>query len=673
MGSLHDILVSPRRLAGRVKRRLLRKSPRREMSRRIKRSSILPEKKSPDGTILFFSPEAGVTPIYVAQCIVARTLKEAGHRVLFARCFEVFERCPVMDMYQLPYTGAAEIKAETCLKCASASFEMLDAYGLESFDLRKFLTRDVTSKYEQALLNLPDDLRKFEYESIPFGRLSMLDLVLATKVSNFEVVSDEIRLVWVKYIKSSLLSYLLIDRVCQKFPISRIVHHNDYSIMLGPHMAARKHGIPSFTVAFAAHNAVDLRRYILSDEIVWLKFDQQRQAWPAWRDLSLSESQVKSVADDLLVRFSAQSGHTYSPAKTFQDGDIRSRLKLSSDKKLLVAYTSSLDEILAGRMVKSAFGATREDPPQPFRDQIEWLQALCDFVGKRDDLQLVVRVHPREAANKRDPVNSMHLARLREAFQESRPNSLFVWPDEPISSYDLGESADLVLTSWSAIGLEMARLGVPVLTSTNGLFPFPHDDFLEWGQTPTAYFDQLERLLERPVELQTIGRAFRWYNLFHLGASLDLGDLVPTHTFEGLPPFKLPRESRTIEEIIDGGKDVLIHNWETLQASQHPESANEEESAITRQLRRFIHFFHTGEDLEEDFQLRLIMSDDETVDFTLVPDPATTTSGTRIVMVNGSHTRYFVEGRVFSRFSPMCARLAPLCAQRIVATASVHS
>jgi hypothetical protein len=666
-----DLLVSARRLAGRAKRRALRKSPRREMSRRVKKASILPEKNSPDGTILFFSPEAGVTPIYVAQCVVARTLREAGHKVLFARCFEVFERCPVMDMYQLPYEGAAEIKAETCMKCAGASFEMLDEYGLESFDLRRFLTRDITSKYEQALLNLPDDLRKFEYESIPFGRLSMLDLVLATKVSNFEEVSDEIRLVWVKYIKSSLLSYLLIDRVCQKFPISRIVHHNDYSIMLGPHMAARKHGIPSFTVAFAAHNAVDLRRYILVDEIIWSKFDKQEQSWLAWRDLPLSASQINDVADDLLVRFGAKSAHTYSPAKTFQGDDIRSRLGLARDKRLLVAYTSSLDEILAGRMVKSAVGSGIEERPQPFKDQIEWIQALADFVARRDDLQLVVRIHPREAADSRNPVSSMHLKRLREAFDRPLPNCLFVWPEEATSSYDLGEAADLVLTSWSTIGLEMARLGAPVLTSTNGLIPFPHDDFLEWGQTADAYFDELERLLERPATLQTIARSFRWYNLFHLGASLNLGDLVPTHTFEGLPPFKPFKESRTIEEIITRGKDVLIHNWETLRASQHPESANEEESALARQLRRFIHFFHTGEDLNEDFQLHLVISNDESANVPPPPHQGDAIWGARTMVINGPVTRYLVKGKVFSRFSPMCARIAPLCAQHIEETVGV--
>lgn len=658
-----DILVSARRFAGRVKRRALRRSPRRDISRRIRRSSILPEKNCPDGTILFFSPEAGVRPHYAAQCVLARTLKEMGHKVLFARCFEIFERCPVMDMYQLPHAVPLETTAETCLKCAGSSIEMLDAYGLESLDLRAFLTRDVTSKYHQTLLNLPDDLRQFEYESVPFGTLCIHDLVLATKISNFEEVSEENRLAWVKYIKSSLLSYLIIDHICHKFSISQIVHFNDYSLMLGARLAARKHGIPSYTVTLAAHNVIDRRRFLIVADIIWLAFEKQAQAWPAWRDLYLSAAQVKDVVDDLLMRFGAKSAHTYSPAKTFQEDDIRTRLNLPRDKKLLVAYTSSLDEILAGGMLKSAVGSTIPDPPQPFKDQIEWLQSLADFVGQRNDLQLVVRIHPREGANKRDPVNSMHLAKLKDVFDRALPNCLFVWPGEQISSYDLGEAADLVLTSWSTIGLEMARLGASVLTSTNGLLPFPHDDFSEWGKTREEYFSKLEMLLDRPTTLDIIAHAFRWYNLYHLGTSLDLRDVVPTHDFEGLPVFHLPNEAEAIEDIIVNGKDVIELNLARQMMSQDSASPEEERAALERQLRRIIHFLFTGEDSPADLPL-LLAKADKTNEGEFQFQGSLENGEARELEVTGSNVSYRAAGKTYERYSPMIARLALLCAQR---------
>jgi hypothetical protein len=629
------------------------------MSRRIKKSSILPPKNGAEGTILFFSPEAGIPPHYAAQCVLARTLKDLGHKVLFARCFEVFERCPVMDMYQLPYGGGPEVTAGTCMKCASSSFEMLDAYSLDSLDLRTLVTRDILAEHQRALRNMPDDLNLFEYDSVPFGKLCINDLVLATKISDFQNISEEIRQAWLEYIRGSVLSYLMIDRLCQKYSISRVVHFNDYSVLLGARMAARKHGIPSSTVTLAPHNVIDRRRFLIFSDIVWASLQRQVEAWPAWRELPLSIDQVTAVGGDLLVRLGGQGSHTYSPAKTFQAEDIRSRLNLSQDKKLIVAYTSSLDEMLAGRALREAVGVSVPDTPQPFADQIAWLQELVSLVGARDDLQLVVRIHPREGANKRDSISSMHLTRLKNAFGGALRNCVFVWPEDRISSYDLAEAADLVLTSWSTIGLELARLGAPVLTSTNGLLPFPHDDFFEWGKTSAEYFSKLEMLLDRPTTLDTIARAFRWYNLYHLGTSLDLGDLVPTHDFEGLPVFHLPNEAEAIEDVIIKRKDILGLNLERQIGLQGSASAEEEKDAIEKQLRRIIHFLFTGEDATTDSPLLLAETDQGEFEA-----PGILGIGeARSLEIKGLNVSYRAAGKTYERYSPMIARLALLCAQ----------
>ena len=62
--------------------------------------------------------------------------RERGHSVIFARCFRLFERCPVMDMHRLPYEATADRKARTCLHCADNSLSMLARYGLEAVDLQ---------------------------------------------------------------------------------------------------------------------------------------------------------------------------------------------------------------------------------------------------------------------------------------------------------------------------------------------------------------------------------------------------------------------------------------------------------------------------------------------------------------------------------------------------------
>ena len=103
------------------------------------------------GTTFFFVPYAGVTPMFSQACVVAQALKERGHSVVFARCFRLFERCPVMDMHFVPYEAAAGEKLESCLRCGDNSLSMLSEYGLEAVDLRPLTTPEMAARIEQGL------------------------------------------------------------------------------------------------------------------------------------------------------------------------------------------------------------------------------------------------------------------------------------------------------------------------------------------------------------------------------------------------------------------------------------------------------------------------------------------------------------------------------------------
>ncbi|HMH44422.1 MAG TPA: hypothetical protein VK557_13110 [Pyrinomonadaceae bacterium] len=649
----------PRGVISRFRRFLEQNSRGRYVEGRLKKSQAKAVKARPE-TILFFSPEAGFKTSSVMQCVLGRILKDKGHNVLVSRCYRLFERCPVMDMDSLPYNMSSRVRKNVCIDCAAMSFELFDDYELETLDLRTLLTPKLQSKYEQAVAQLPDDLLTFEFESIPFGKFSLLDLVLNTKVSDFNHLGKEYRSGWESYIKSSVLSFLLAESVCETNSISRLIHVSNYSLQMGAHFAARKHSIPVYSIVLAPHKANDRRNYIVLPELMWESMFRQGRAWKEWRDLFLAEDQVKEIGDDVLVRLGGCSSHTYSLPKNFVVEDIRSSLGLSTNRKLIVAYTSSLDELLALDVLKESIGLINNPGNQPFRDQIDWLQQVINFVNSRTDVQLVVRVHPREGTNRRESIISQHLLKLKETFGHEIPNCHFVWPEDPISSYDLAEAADLVLTSWSTIGIELARLGAPVITSTSGVVAFPHDDFLEFGETPTAYFDKLSELLNRPTNIETIARAFRWYYLSNLGTSVNLGDLIPRHDVDELPPFKMPAEAGIIEKIIIGGEHPLNLNHERLRGAQTPDSARQETLALQAQLRRIIHFFHTGQDSNEPARLFLLPSADANGSGRKqwgVPE------GARVISLVGNQTRYVADGKLYSRYSPMCARLTTLCAE----------
>jgi hypothetical protein len=599
------------------------------------------------GATLFFVPYAGVTPMFSQACVVARTLKERGHSVVFARCFRLFERCPVMDMHFVPYEAAAGEKLESCLRCGHNSLSMLSEYGLEAVDLRPLATPEMAARIERALAEAPRDLLQFEFEGLRFGALSVMDLVLALKVSDFSELLESDRRVWLQYLRSCLLSYLIVDRCCAEFAVGRIVHCNDYSLLLGARTAARKHGVPCYGLAFPGHRNVDLRRYMILPNVWRASGFKLLAAWPACRDLALDPSRVREVTEDLLVRLRGVGSHLYSPGKTVEESDVRQRFGLAEDRRLLAAYTSSLDELIASRMGTQALGIEIPDRSQPFEDQIEWLKAVVKYVEESNDLALIVRIHPREGANKRESVVSQHLSLLRAAFGGKYAHCRFVWPADAVSSYDLGEAADLVLTSWSTIGLEMARLGAPVLVAFNGAgAPLPRDDFYEWEPTPAEYFEKLRSLLDRPVSAEQIARAYRWYSLLTLGTTLDLADVIPRSDFGGLPQYRTPREAAAIEQIVIGGKDICDLNMERLRSSQDADSDGRELEELLRQMRRLVHFLMTGQDSTDDVPLTV---------------GAVTPGSRRAIEIDGHLVTYHDGDTVYRRSSPMAARLALLC------------
>ncbi|MGE3313614.1 MAG: hypothetical protein AB7O26_00775, partial [Planctomycetaceae bacterium] len=585
---------------------------------RVEQRLIVPAPLPPDteqDTTLVWVPFAGVGPLFAPACVMARTLQERGHRVIVARCFRLFERCPVMDMHNIPYIDNEAAKSESCLKCADNSFRMLDAYGLETLDLRQIITPEMRENVRRTLEDAPANLLDLEFDGQPFGKLSAVDLVLARKIASLDSLPEELLQAWKQYIASTMLAYQLADEVCRRYTVRRLLHMNDYGASLAAKLAAGKHGIPVFGAMLASHRNIDFRRYMILDTHWKPSSFRQLESWPVFRELALSPELVREIGSDILIRLSGHGSHIYSPAKTSEPENVAGRLGMTAERKLLVAFTSSLDEVVATRFGISSLGLSVPERPQPFADQIEWLTAVADHVAASADLQLVIRIHPREGVNKNSSIQSEHLQRLRTAFSTSRPHCHVVWPEDKVSSYDLVEAADVVLTSWSTIGLESARMGVPVVVAFNGSWAaMPVDDFLEWGQTRDAYFAKLRSQLQEPPTLDRLARAYRWYNLYHLGATLDLSDLIPSSEFNTLPEYRTHSQVEAMESIFFRGGDATKFTMQRLQREQSPGSARAELIEIQRQMRRLIHFLFTGQDESEGVPMSVSIDGDRSDD-----------------------------------------------------------
>ena len=623
----------------------------------ISRRYTLPELDQDDEKfVVFLAPEAGIVPHYMAHCVVAKSLEERGHRTLIVQCFDVYPRCVVMDGHSLPLEPTAEQRREICAACQGHSTDMTAAYGLDVIQLAELVGDDGRRAVDFLMADLPDDLSTFEFEGSRLGQICGAEAAVALKTTDFTGATPEVRRLLIEYLKGALLSYLAMKRLVATGKVARVVHFNEYAILLAAALAARSGGVATTFMTMASIRGVDRRRIVLMpDPLAIMGHRKRLQDWLQWRELSLSPKNIKEVADDCLFRIAGNSVMVYSPVRTGSTDGLFGRLALSPQRRTIVAFTSSLDEIAANNQYLAALNCEPFSERQPFRDQIEWLEALIEKVEPSADLQLIIRIHPREGANRREAVVSSHLGLLKSRFSRPYNHVRLVWPGDEVSSYDLMELADVGLSSWSSTALEMARFGTPAMIAFDKHTPFPIGDVVRWAEKPADYFRMLDELLQQAPSLDTIRFAFRWTYLRTLGSSFDLGDIIPHPDCGTLPPFVSPEAGPDIEDVLIHGRTPIEINQERIVVQQNAESARIENEALLRQLRRMVWFMCTGQDRPSDY--RLCYREEPTTTMPKGYDA--------VIVANAEFVEFRTRDKAIRRRSRMVQRLSVLAATTV--------
>jgi hypothetical protein len=311
------------------------------------------------------------------------------------------------------------------------------------------------------------------------------------------------------------------------------------------------------------------------------------QNWNQGKDIPIATEAVEACWKDTVFRLYGIGSHIFSSRKSNNTELIFKELNLDSRKKTVVVYTSSQDERLS---VETAMAIWNEDNDvqDAFSNQIEWLEFLREFAKKRNDVQIVVRIHPREGAIRSGP-SSEHLTRLKEIFVDNTENFVIVWPENPISSYDLMELADACLVAWSLMGQEAARLGIPVLSFTGNMF-YPDDDFMQVAVTKNEYEERLVQLLYAEYTWQHLVKAIRFYHWRIFVPSLDIGETVSVGCQDDtMWPEAPARLIPIIHDILSDRIDLISYNIETWKKGLSDKTIQKESAAVACGIRMFLH------------------------------------------------------------------------------------
>lgn len=602
-------------------------------------------------TYVFFAPEAAVSPHFVAHCIIAKTLQELGHQVLLVRCFDMYQHCLSLEMLGVPINTKGPKRAEACLICAESGQQKTTEYDLPTITLNDLLSDQDLAEIKAEIRSIPSDASLFEVDGIRFGSLCCMDIALLTKKIDQANVTGQDRQYLEGYLDAALVSYYAMKRLLQTYTVGRVLFFNEYSMLMGAVMAAQKAGIPVGRLSHAIHRNIDRTKIIMmSDLLAITNYHGCLDRWPQWRVLPLPPETVEKITDNQLSRMGASGFSVYSPKFSGTTDALAKELGLKDDKIILVAYTSSLDEYYSNIHLMSSVGVDLFQREQPFKDQIEWIDALIRYVEKSPSLQLVVRIHPREGVNTRENIASEHRDMLADKFSEYYKNCKIIWPEEKISSYDLAELADVALTSWTNITSETARLGIPTIIAFKRVNTFPVDDMVEWAPTPEEYFTLLEKTLVATPSLNSTTYAYRWSHCAFLACYVDVDDVVPHFDYSALPPFKLPRSAPIIEDFVCHGSSLQEIRFRELSTGDLVEAERAEQATLKQQLRRVIWFLITGSEPKEDYILRY--------------GPVANCDPNEVVIeMNGKDATISIRGTVIKKKSRAIGRLSQLIAE----------
>jgi capsule polysaccharide export protein KpsC/LpsZ len=120
----------------------------------------------------------------------------------------------------------------------------------------------------------------------------------------------------------------------------------------------------------------------------------------------------------------------------------------------------------------------------------EWIERTVKAFADREDVQLVIRVHPGELL--------IHGTSMVDVVQnalggEIPPQIHLVGPEEKVNTYDITDITDLGLVYTTTVGLEMALRGIPVVVA--GQTHYRNRGFTQDPNTWEAYFETLDKLL----------------------------------------------------------------------------------------------------------------------------------------------------------------------------------
>lgn len=206
-----------------------------------------------------------------------------------------------------------------------------------------------------------------------------------------------------------------------------------------------------------------------------------------------------------------------------------------------------------GMLTNVTWDAQLHYPANAFPNMLDWVARTIDYFSRRDDLQLLIRVHPAEIKGivpSRQPI----VAEISKLFPTLPKNVFIIPPESRMSTYAAMLKCDSVIIYGTKTGVELTSMGIPVIVAGEAWIR-NKGITIDVG-TIDEYFRVLDRLpMKQKLDGDTLTRARKYAFHYFFRRMIPLTFLELTKVW---PFFKM--ELQTIDSLKPGmhlGLDVI--------------------------------------------------------------------------------------------------------------------
>ncbi|MDX2223486.1 MAG: hypothetical protein SFV21_12100 [Rhodospirillaceae bacterium] len=396
--------------------------------------------------VLCFAPYTDWSIHSTREVTILQALRLRGCTVSYVACDGAFSDC---DLLQESMGAPKQKPANACLVCQANAATKLAAWGMPYRWLGRWMRpedRAAAAAWVQGLK--PPDYRTAMYGDWEIGAWVRSSVHTHLRMGDLDLDDAHVRAVFGSYLYSGLLACFALTRLLdEERPDAQLLFNGRMAPARVAFELARRRGIRTL----CEERAILPGRLMLYDNEHCLGLDSVESLWRAWQDRPLTAAEIDAIGGVLTDRWRGRATDVSVFSAGLDAGDAVAQLGLDRNRPIWALFTSSIDE------------SADVDDGRRFPTQQAWIEATVEYVARRPQVQLAIRVHPNVGSAKSLGRSAQDAAFYAGLGARLPANVKLVASDSPVSSYGLAAAADVGLVWYSSIGLEMAAMGKRVL------------------------------------------------------------------------------------------------------------------------------------------------------------------------------------------------------------------